>query len=49
MTRGLITDATSESLRVGDLIKVRANERAPADLVVVYTTEKMGSFFIRTD
>jgi phospholipid-translocating ATPase len=49
MSKGLITDVTSESLRVGDLIKVRANERAPADLVILYTTEKMGSFFIRTD
>jgi len=49
MTKGLITDATSESLRVGDLIKVRANERAPADLVILYTTEKVGSVFIRTD
>jgi magnesium-transporting ATPase (P-type) len=49
MNKGLITDVCSESLRVGDLIKVRANERAPADLVILYTTEKMGSFFIRTD
>ena len=49
MTKGLITDTTSESLRVGDLIKVRANERAPADMVIMYTTEKTGTFFIRTD
>lgn len=49
MKKGLITDVTSESLKVGDLIKVRANERAPADLVILYTTEKMASFFIRTD
>ena len=49
MTKGLIIDTTSESLRVGDLIKVRANERAPADMVIMYTTEKTGTFFIRTD
>jgi magnesium-transporting ATPase (P-type) len=49
MKKGLIIDVSSESLKVGDLIKVRANERAPADLVIMYTTEKMGSFFIRTD
>ena len=49
MNKGLITDTTSESLRVGDLIKVRANERAPADLVILFTTEKTGTFFIRTD
>jgi phospholipid-translocating ATPase len=49
MVRGLITDVKSESLSVGDLIKVKANQRAPADLVVLYTTEKMGSVFIRTD
>ena len=39
----------SRFIRVGDLIKVRANERAPADMVIMYTTEKTGTFFIRTD
>ena len=36
-------------MRVGDIIKVHHNERIPADLVLLYTTEKSGSVFIRTD
>jgi phospholipid-translocating ATPase len=34
---------------VGDIIKVHHNERVPADLLLLYTTEKSGSVFIRTD
>jgi phospholipid-translocating ATPase len=40
---------TSARLRVGDIIKVMQNERIPADMVLLYTTEKAGSVFIRTD
>lgn len=36
-------------MRVGDIIKVSHNERVPADLLLLYTTEKSGSVFIRTD
>ena len=36
-------------MRVGDIIKVSQNERVPADLLLLYTTEKSGSVFIRTD
>lgn len=39
----------SAGLRVGDIIKVKQNERVPADLVLLYTTERAGSVFIRTD
>lgn len=39
----------SASLKVGDIIKVHQNERIPADMVLLYTTEKSGSVFIRTD
>ena len=28
---------------------VHSNERVPADIVLLYTTEKQGSIFIRTD
>jgi len=49
MEKGMIINAKSESLRVGDLIKVNANQRVPADIVLIYTTEKAGSVFIRTD
>lgn len=31
------------------MIKVSQNERFPADCVLLYTTEKNGSVFIRTD
>ena len=40
---------TSAQLRVGDIIKVNQNERFPADCLLLYTTEKNGSVFIRTD
>ena len=40
---------TSENLKVGNIIKVHQNERVPADLLLLFTTEKSGSIFIRTD
>ena len=36
-------------MKVGELIKVKQNERVPADMVLLYTTEKTGAVFIRTD
>jgi len=36
-------------MKVGHIIKVHHNERIPADLILLYTTEKSGSIFIRTD
>ena len=36
-------------MKVGDIIKIHHNERIPADLVLLHTTEKSGSIFIRTD
>ena len=39
----------SATLAVGDIIKVSQNERIPADCLLLYTTEKNGSVFIRTD
>ncbi len=40
---------TSANMRVGDIIKVHQNQRIPADMILLYTTEKSGSVFIRTD
>ena len=40
---------TSADIRVGDIIKVNHNERVPADLLLLFTTEKSGGVFIRTD
>jgi phospholipid-translocating ATPase len=39
----------SHALRVGDLVTVKANERVPADLVLLSTSESNGCVFIRTD
>ncbi len=46
---GGYTDVTSANMKVGDIIKVHHNERVPADLLLLYTTEKSGAVFIRTD
>lgn len=40
---------TSANMRVGDIIKVHQNQRIPADMILLYTTEKNGSVFLRTD
>lgn len=40
---------TSAHMKVGDIVKVKQNERIPADMILLYTTEKSGSIFIRTD
>lgn len=40
---------TSADMKVGDIIKVLHNERVPADLLLLFTTEKSGGVFIRTD
>ncbi len=36
-------------LKVGHIVKVHQNQRLPADLLLLYTTEKTGAVFIRTD
>ena len=46
---GTWTIKTSAMMKVGDIIKVSQNERFPADCLLLYTTEKNGSVFIRTD
>ena len=39
----------SMDIKVGNIVKVHQNQRLPADLLLLYTTEKTGSVFIRTD
>ena len=46
---GAYLTVTSATMRVGDIIKVKHGERIPADLILLYTTEKSGSVFIKTD
>ncbi|KAJ6499413.1 hypothetical protein C8R45DRAFT_898489 [Mycena sanguinolenta] len=41
--------APSSSLRVGDLIRLEKNQRVPADMVLLHTSEASGTCFIRTD
>ena len=39
----------SSSIKVGDIISVDKNQRVPADMLFLKTTEKNGACFIRTD
>lgn len=39
----------SSSLRVGDLVHLEKNQRVPADLVLLRTSDQSGTCFIRTD
>ena len=46
---GTFKKTNGANIKVGDVIKVYQNERIPADMVLLQTTEKSGSVFIRTD
>ena len=46
---GQVRVISSKDLKVGQIVKVSQNERLPADLLLLYTTERTGSVFIRTD
>lgn len=39
----------SSKLRVGDLVYLKKNQRVPADMVLLRTSESSGTCFIRTD
>ncbi|KAI8324412.1 phospholipid-translocating P-type ATPase [Martensiomyces pterosporus] len=39
----------SAKIRVGDLIVIEKNQRVPADMVLLRTTESAGACFVRTD
>jgi len=47
-SRGVV-QVTSAKIKVGDLILVDKNQRVPADMVLVRTSERAGTCFIRTD
>lgn len=44
-----LVEIPSSDICVGDVIQVRKDQRIPADMVLLRTTEKSGSIFIRTD
>uniref|UniRef100_A0A1B6E947 Phospholipid-transporting ATPase n=1 Tax=Clastoptera arizonana TaxID=38151 RepID=A0A1B6E947_9HEMI len=48
---GLITTemVSASKLKVGDLILIEKDQRVPADLVLLRTTERSGACFVRTD
>ncbi|KAL4446594.1 hypothetical protein ABPG74_005532 [Tetrahymena malaccensis] len=42
-------EINASELKPGDLVEVRANQRVPADLILICTQEEDGTVFIRTD
>ena len=49
LKKGAWKDTASQNLKVGQLLKVHQNERIPADMALLFTTEKNGTVFNRTD
>lgn len=48
-TADVFADTKSEDLKVGMIVKLTQGQRVPADLILLYTTEKNGAVFIKTD
>jgi len=46
---GNFAEIKSADLKVGDLIQISAGQRIPADLLLLYTDQKNGAVFIKTD
>lgn len=46
---GIIREVMAQDIRVGDIVQVNANERIPADMVCLFTTDKSGTAYIKTD
>ena len=47
--KGLQLEVEAQQIKAGDIIKVKSDQRVPADIVVVYTTDPGGQAYIRTD
>lgn len=47
--RGEMRSVPSSSLRVGDMVHLEKNQRVPADMVLLRTSDSSGTCFIRTD
>lgn len=48
-TTGIMKAVPSSSIRVGDLVYLEKNQRVPADMVLLRTSDATGTCFIRTD
>jgi len=46
---GIIREVMAQDIRVGDIVQVSSNERVPADMVCLFTTDKSSTAYIRTD
>ena len=46
---GIVRDVKAQDIRVGDIIQVNSNERMPADVICLFTTDKGQNAYIRTD
>jgi len=46
---GKVERVPSAQIRVGDLIVMHTNQRVPADMILLRTTEQSGTVFLRTD
>lgn len=44
-----LVEITAAEIKVGDIIQIKKDERIPADMILLYTTEKGNSIFLRTD
>ncbi|CAF4796391.1 unnamed protein product [Rotaria sp. Silwood1] len=48
-TNGQKEEVLSSELQISDIIIIRKNQRIPADVVLLHTSDKSGTCFIRTD
>jgi phospholipid-translocating ATPase len=49
VTKNGLVEITSAEIKVGDIIQLEKDERVPADMVLLYTSDKSNSIFLRTD
>lgn len=48
-SRGEYVDVCCSDIKVGDIVKVNHNERVPADMLLIHTSDKQGGIFLKTD
>jgi len=49
LTDGQLFKIRSQDIKVGQIVKITQGQRVPADIILLYTTERSGSSFIKTD